>query len=542
MQINALPDDIDTLKRFILERDTTVEHLQHRLAAKEQESLGLSLLIEKLKLQIARFKRTQFGQSSERYPGELMQLELLVEDLESNQAQTRVPESDPAVPISMTPAAAKDQPRRTLPPHLPRQRIEHSPSCTCSTCGATLVKIGEDVSDVLEYVPASFKVIRHVRPKLACQACQTIVQSPAPSRPIDRGLPGPGLLAHVLVSKYGDHLPLYRQSQRYAREGVELDRSTLADWVGASAKLLTPLIGTLRDYVLSAAKLHADDTPVPVLEPGRGKTKTGRLWTYVRDDRPAGSTDPPAVWFAYSPDRKGEHPVRHLQPFSGVLQADAYAGFEQLYAADRTLGVILEAACWAHARRKFYDIHVANASPIAAEALARIGKLYEIESNLRGQRGGLGPSPEVRQTQRQLQAQPLLNALHDWLSATLTTVSKKSELAKAIGYALTRWTALTRYCGNGLIEIDNNAAERSLRALALGRKNWLFAGSDAGGERAAAIYSLIGTAKLIGLNPEAYLTYVLEHIAEHPINRVAELLPWNLAEQFQIQTDQRLAA
>ena len=422
MQINALPDDIDTLKRFILERDTTVEHLQHRLAAKEQESLGLSLLIEKLKLQIARFKRTQFGQSSERYPGELMQLELLVEDLESNQAQTRVPESDPAVPISMTPAAAKDQPRRTLPPHLPRQRIEHSPSCTCSTCGATLVKIGEDVSEVLEYVPASFKVIRHVRPKLACQACQTIVQSPAPSRPIDRGLPGPGLLAHVLVSKYGDHLPLYRQSQRYAREGVELDRSTLADWVGASAKLLTPLIGTLRDYVLSAAKLHADDTPVPVLEPGRGKTKTGRLWTYVRDDRPAGSTDPPAVWFAYSPDRKGEHPVRHLQPFSGVLQADAYAGFEQLYAADRTLGVILEAACWAHARRKFYDIHVANASPIAAEALARIGKLYEIESNLRGQRGGLGPSPEVRQAQRQLQAQPLLNALHDWLSATLTTV------------------------------------------------------------------------------------------------------------------------
>ena len=396
VQINALPDDINTLKRFILERDTTVEHLQYQLAAKQQESLGLSLLIEKLKLQIARFKRTQFGQSSERYPGELMQLELLVEDLEANQAQSRVPESDPAVPIAMPPAAVKDQPRRTLPPHLPRQRVEHSPSCTCSTCGATMVKIGEDVSDVLEYVPASFKVIRHVRPKLACQACQTIVQSPAPSRPIDRGLPGPGLLAHVLVSKYGDHLPLYRQSQMYAREGVELDRSTLADWVGASAKLLNPLIETLRSYVLSAAKLHADDTPVPVLEPGRGKTKTGRLWTYVRDDRPAGSTDPPAVWFAYSPDRKGEHPVRHLQPFSGVLQADAYAGFGPLYAADRTLGVILEAACWAHARRKFYDIHVANASPIAAEALARIGKLYEIESNIRGQ------SPEVRQVQRQL--------------------------------------------------------------------------------------------------------------------------------------------
>ncbi len=536
MQTRTLPDDIQTLKRLIIARDATVEHLQNRLIAKEQESLGLSLLIEKLKLQIARFKRTQFGQSSERYPGELMQLELLVEDLEANQAQIRVPESAPTASSSTPPAVVKDQPRRTLPPHLPRLRIEHLPSCTCSTCGATMVKIGEDVSEMLEYVPASFKVIRHVRPKLACQACQTIVQSPAPSRPIDRGLPGPALLAHVMVGKYGDHLPLYRQSEIYAREGVELERSTLADWIGGTARLITPLVEALRDYVLSATTLHADDTPVPVLQPGKGKTKTGRLWTYVRDGRSAGSTDPPAVWFAYSPDRKGEHPVSHLQHFSGILQADGYVGFEPLYELERKPGAILEAACWAHVRRKFYDIHVANKSPIAAEALARIRKLYEIESDIRGQ------LPEQRKARRQEQSTLLLQELHDWLTTTLLTVSKKSVLWKAISYATTRWTALTRYCDNGAIEIDNNAAERSLRAIAMGRKNWMFAGSDAGGERAAAIYSLIGTAKLIGLNPEAYLTYVLEHIAEHPINRIEELLPWNLVEKLQQQTEQRLAA
>jgi transposase len=371
---------------------------------------------------------------------------------------------------------------------------------------------------MLEYVPARFKVIRHVRPKLSCSKCDVIVQAEAPSRPIARGLAGPGLLAHVLVSKYADHQPLYRQAEIYAREGVELERSTLADWVGATSELLAPLHEALRQYVSNPGKLHADDTPVPVLAPGTGKTKLGRLWAYVRDDRPAGDLAAPAVWFAYTPDRKGEHPHRHLKTFCGTLQADGYAGFNRLYDDGR----IREAACWAHVRRKFFDLHQAHASPIASEALERIGQLYRIEGEIRGR------PPDERQQVRDQRARPLLIALHEWFKTTLTRVSRKSEVAAAIGYALARWPALLRYCDDGRIEIDNNAAERALRAVALGRKNYLFAGSDAGGERAAAIYSLLGSAKLNGIDPEAYLTSVLRRIADHPINRIAELLPWNL--------------
>jgi transposase len=323
----------------------------------------------------------------------------------------------------------------------------------------------------------------------------------------------------VLISKYADHLPLYRQSQIYAREGVELDRSTLADWVGATSALLAPLFEALAKHVLGGYTLHADDTPVPVLAPGTGKTKSGRLWTYVRDERPFGGDAAPAVLFRYSPDRKGEHPLAHLRSFSGVLHADGYAGFEQLYRP----GKISEAACWAHVRRKFFDIHAANDSPIAAEALERIGALYAVEADIRAQ------APEQRCAQRQARAGPLLDQLHEWLLATVTKLSKKSELAGAVRYALTRWDALIRYRDDGRIEIDNNAAERALRAVALGRKNYLFVGADSGGERAAAIYSLIATAKLNDLDPQAYLRFVLEHIAEHPINRVDELLPWNVA-------------
>jgi transposase len=329
------------------------------------------------------------------------------------------------------------------------------------------------------------------------------------------------MLAHVLVAKYADHLPLYRQSEIYAREGVELERSTLADWVGGSSRVLAPLVEALRRYVMDTAKLHGDDTPVPVLAPGTGRTKTGRLWTYVRDDRPAGDTAPPAVWFAYSPDRKGEHPQQHLKGFAGTLQADGYAGFNRLYET----GVIQEAACWAHVRRKFYDLDQAHASPVAREMLVRIGQLYDIEREIRGR------SPDERRQVRQLRARPQLDAMHDWLEDIQRKASRKSGIASAIGYALGRWDALLRYCDDGRLEIDNNAAERALRAVALGRKNYLFAGADTGGERAAAMYSLIGSAKLNGLDPEAYLREVLSRIADHPINRIAELLPWNVELQ-----------
>jgi transposase len=503
-----LPNDVQALKGLVIEHSAA-------LAAAEALVISQKLELEKLRFQIACMKRMKYGRSSEQLDAKLTQMQLTLEDLEASLAAKPehlrpVPKEPPVKPV-----------RRALPAHLPREDIVHESVCTCPACGGQLRPLGEDVSEMIEYVPGRYKVLRHVRPKYSCAGCQKIVQAPAPSRPIARGLAGAAFLAHVLVSKYADHLPLYRQSQIYAREGLELDRSTLADWVGGASELLEPLIAALGRYVLSAPKIHGDDTPVPVLCPGRGTTRQGRLWTYVRDDRPAGSNEPPAVLFRYSPDRKGERPQAHLASFTGVLQADAYAGFDRLY-GER----IQEAACWAHVRRKFYDLHVAHASPIAAEALGRIGRLYGIEAELRGK-----PADE-RRSVRQARAGPELEALHAWLHATLMTLSKKGELAGAIRYALSNWTALTRYRDDGRLEIDNNAAERALRAVALGRKNWLFAGSDDGGERAAAIYTLLGTAKLNDLDPEGYLRYVLERIADHPINRIQELLPWNVAAQL----------
>jgi transposase len=503
----------------LLIKDEVLALKEEALALKDGELLSRALEIEKLKLHILKLRRLQYGQKSEKREREIEQLELLVEDLETSDAEIRTSAGAGRKPRSFDP-----KPRREFPAHLPRETVTIAPpEACCPACSGTLSALGEDVSETLELEPLRFKVIRTVRTKLACTRCDTIVQASAPSRPIERGMAGPGLLAHVLVAKYGDHLPLYRQSEIFAREGVELERTLLAQWVGATSALLAPLAQAVREHVLAADVVHSDDTPLPVLAPGRGKTKTGRLWTYVRDERPSGGTVAPAVWFAYTPDRKGEHPQRQLAGFSGILQADAYAGYSKLYESGR----VVEAACWAHVRRKFVDLEALHKSSLAAEAIDRIGALYAVEAEIRGQ------TSAQRQATRSERSRPLLAALHSWFVQTLPTLSQKSELAKAIRYATSRWEALTRYCNDGRIEIDNNAAERALRCVAVGRKNYLFAGSDAGGERAAALYSLIGTAKLNGHNPEAFLRYVLERIADHPIPRIADLLPWNLPADAQ---------
>lgn len=375
---------------------------------------------------------------------------------------------------------------------------------------------------MLDYEPGTFHVVRHVRPRLACAGCKTIRQAPAPTRPMDRCMAGAGLLTHMAVGKFADHVPLYRLCQIYGREGVEMSRSTITDMMGSCAQLLTPLADALGRYVLEAGKIHGDDTPIRALGCKGKEARTARLWVYVRDDRPSGNQAPPAVWFQYSPDRQGEHPQRHLKDFSGVLQADAFAGYNKLFADGR----ITEAACWSHARRKYWDIYVKQMrqpGTLAHQALVRIGELFRTEAQVNGR------SPLRRRRMRQTRSVPVLKELKSWMTETLVQVSAKSPLALAIGYSLSNWTALTNFVEDGRIDAHNNAAERALRCVAIGRKNYLHVGSDAGGHTAAVMYTLLGSARMNGINPQRCLRHVLERIADHPINPIDELLPWAVA-------------
>jgi transposase len=470
-----------------------------------------ALRIAKLEHQLAGLRRHRFGSTAE----SLDQLQLRLEDDEiaTARADRAAPPRDPA-------AAPRGVPRRKpLPAHLPRQETVLSPGEACGACGGRLKPLGEDVTEELDYVPGRFVVNRIVRPRLACTCCEAIRQAPLPSRPIERGRPGPGLLARVLVAKYGDHLPLYRQSQIFAREGIDLDRSTLAGWVGKSTALLEPLADTIGRHALGGQTVFADDTPIKLQAPGEGGAKTARIWTYVRDERPWLGPGPPAACYRFTVDRKGEHPASHLAGYQGWMHADGYAGFNELFRS----GGVREVACLAHIRRKFVEVFRSEGSVIAEEAIRRIAGLYAVEKD------GRGRPPEERVRLRQARAKPIVDSLESWLQAQLPRISGKSELAKAIRYALARMRKLRPYLEHGCLEADNNAAERAMKPIALGRKNFLFVGSAGGGKSAAIAYTLIQTAKLNGVDPQAWLTDVLSRIADHKITRIDELLPWRYA-------------
>ena len=506
LDLAALPIDVDALHRLVRELFTAAADDRTKLARVQAE-------VERLRLIIEQLQRAQFGRRSEQIDDD--QLALALEDLDADIA--RAQSGHPATDVGPEPSAR----RQGLPDHLPREDVEIDiDGRVCPCCGGALHAIGETVSEILDYVPAQLRVLRIRRPKYGCRACGTIHQAAAPERPIAKGRASPALLAHVLVSKYCDHTPLYRQTQIFARHGVEIDRSSLANWVGGACWWLEPLQARLAAHVFASTKIFADDTPIPVLDPGRGRTKTGRLWVYARDDRPWVGPDPPAAVYFYSPDRKAERPASHLERFRGILQVDGYAGFERLTAR----GDIVLAACWAHARRKFYDLHEATGSPIAAEALRRIAELYAIEKSIRGRRA------EERRNIRNTRSRPLLETMKPWFETELGRIPPAGGLAEAIRYALARWAALCRFLEDGRIELDNNPVERAIRPIALGRKNHLFAGSDGGGARWATVCSLIATAKLNNVEPFAYLKDVLECMSNgHPSSRLDDLLPWNWA-------------
>ena len=510
---DALPDDIEALRAALL---------AERAARRESEARasGAEAMVAHLKLMIARLKRDRFGPSAERGRKLLDQLEMQLEELETAANEDEAAAASSSLETTTVRPFTRAKPHRgSLPAHLLRERVVIPSPTSCPCCGGKLAKLGETITETLESIPRSYKVIQTVRERFSCRACETITQPPAPFHPIARGRAGPDLLATIMHAKFGEHQPLNRQSERFAREGIELSVSTLADWVGACTTALTPLVTLLKNYVLTAERLHGDDTTVPVL--AKHKTVTGRLWVYMRDDRPFGGWAPPVAIFHYSRDRGGEHPCRHLAGYAGILQADAYAGFNDLYQPLRKPGPITEAACWAHGRRKLFVLADVAKAPLATEAVRRIDAIFDLERDING-------LPAVqRHAVRQVRVAPLVATLEQWMRSERANLSRHADVAKAMDYMLKRWDAFTRFLDDGRICLTNNAAERALRGIALGRKSWLFAGSDRGGERAAAMYSLIVTAKLNDIDPRAWLADVLARIANHSASRLDELMPWN---------------
>lgn len=528
---SLLPDDPAKLRAMIAA-------LEAENAAMRAETTRLTAvlkaheaLVQALQIRIAKLQRQKFGASSEKIEREIEQLELALEALEVAASAAREPEEEPkAEPAVAEPASMRRKPK--VSEATPRERIVLDPGDACPDCGGELRLVGEDMSEILELISARLKVIETARPKKSCRRCEKITQTPAPAHPIPRSMAGPGLLAHILVSKFDDHLPLYRQNEIFARMGADIPASTLVDWCGQGVRVLSPLVARIRADVMTADRLHADDTPVRVLDrskrlEGLGKgVKEGRIWTYLRDDRPWGGTAPPGIAYFFSPDRKSAHPHRHLAEFSGILQADAYTGFKALYEPDATGAMrIREAACWAHLRRDFHDVWTGTKSEIAREALDRIGALYDIEREI------TGCSAEERRRVRQTRTRPLAEDFKAWSEAQLGRVSGKSALAKAFRYALRRWPSFTLFLEDGRVAIDNNPAERAIKPVVIGWKNWLFAGADAGGETLAEAMTIIESAKLSGHDPEAYLADILARIGDHKINRLDELLPWNWVPQ-----------
>jgi transposase len=529
------PDDIDALKAALIAERTERLAAQALAAAAQAKLSDDEALIAHMKLQIEKLRRELYGQRSERSVRLLDQMELELEELEASAGEDELLAEIAAAKTTRVAAFTRKRPaRKPFPEHLPRERVVVPGPTSCPCCGGTrLSRLGEDVTETLEVIPRQWKVIETVRERFSCRDCETISQPPAPFHVIPRGWAGPNLLAMILFEKYGQHQPLNRQAERYAREGVPLSLSTLADQVGACAAVLMPIWKRLEAHVLAAERLHGDDTTVPVL--AKGKTDTGRLWTYVRDDKPFGGPAPPAAVFYYSRDRAGEHPQAHLANYAGILQADAYGGYGKLYAPGRSPGDILEAACWVHARRPFFIMadlaenarrqaqgkRAAVISPLALEVVRRIDALFEIERAINGQ------GADRRKAVRQELSAPLVADLEAWMREQRAKLSRSSDVAKAMDYMLKRWDAFTRFLDDGRICLSNNAAERAVRGIALGRRSWLFCGSDRGGRRAAIMYSLIVTAKMNDIDPQAWLADILARIADHPAHRLDELLPWN---------------